>query len=205
MLRQNLATNETFHKAYSTKNTSTHQHLQRNTTTAWYETRNDLTSTCDTNDQAKQCNSTRHVINKQTNQCRRRQSLATKPSHTPPFEIIRTKHQNDRGISWILSTGVGEAHLHTAVMERSQCSATGRWTLATQRQGSDRQGNWIRHCPHRSESWDARWRLSWVLRQLLATWDKAPSQMWKPCFLGHHLDQRFPTGVPFTIPRGAAS
>ena len=69
-----------FTRLYSTKNTSTHQHLQCNTTTAWYETGNDLTSTCDTNDQAKQCNSTRHVINKRTNQCRRRQPLASKPS-----------------------------------------------------------------------------------------------------------------------------
>jgi len=69
-----------FTRLCSTKNTSTHQHLQRNTTTAWYETRNDLTSTCDTNDQAKQCNSTRHVINKRINQCRRRQPLASKPS-----------------------------------------------------------------------------------------------------------------------------
>jgi len=62
-----------------------HQHLQRNTTTAWYETRNDLTSTCDTNDQAKQCNTTRHVINKRTNQCRRMQPLATKPSQRAQY------------------------------------------------------------------------------------------------------------------------
>ena len=47
----------------------TYQHLQRNTTNAWYETSNHLTSTCDTNDQAKQCNSTRHVI-KQCNSAR---------------------------------------------------------------------------------------------------------------------------------------
>ena len=40
----------------------THQHLQRNTTNVWYGASNHLTSTCDTNDQAKQCNSTRHVI-----------------------------------------------------------------------------------------------------------------------------------------------
>ena len=26
------------------------------------------------------------------------------------------------------------------------------------------------------------------VRQLLETWDKASSQMWKLCFLGHHLD-----------------
>jgi len=83
---------------------------------------------------------------------------------------------------------VGVAHLHTAVTERSQCSATVRLTLATQRQAADRQGNWVRHFTHRSESWDARQRLSWALRQLLETWEKAPSQMWKPCFLGHHLD-----------------
>jgi len=38
------------------------RHLQRNTTTAWYETKHDLILTCDTNDQAKQCNSTRHII-----------------------------------------------------------------------------------------------------------------------------------------------
>jgi len=113
--------------------------------------------------------------------------LASKPSHSPPIEIIRTNHQNDQGVSWLLSTDVGEA-LHTVVRESSQCSATGRWTLATQRQAADGQGNWVRHCPHCSESWDARQRLSGVLRQLLETWDKAPSQMWKPCFLGHHLD-----------------
>ena len=80
-----------------------------------------------------------------------------------------------------MSTDLGEAHLHTAVTEKSKCSATGRLTLAPQRQVGDRQGNWVRHCPHRSESWDARQRLSGVLRQLLKTWDKVPSQMWKPC------------------------
>ena len=67
---------------------------------------------------------------------------------------------------------VGVAHLHTAVTERSQCSATVRLTLATQRQAADRQGNWVRHFTHRSESWDARQRLSWALRQLLETWEK---------------------------------
>ena len=65
----------------------THQHLQRNTTNAWYETRNHLTSTCDTNDQAKQCNSTWHVI-KQCNSARHvirliSGGIETKPSHTP--------------------------------------------------------------------------------------------------------------------------
>ena len=53
----------------------THQHLQRNTTNAWYETSNHLTSTCDTNDQAKQCNSARHVIRLISG------GIETKPSH----------------------------------------------------------------------------------------------------------------------------
>ena len=68
----------------------THQHLQRNTTNAWYETSNHLTSTCDTNDQAKQCNSTRHVIKqcKSTRHVIRLISggIETKPSQsTAPF------------------------------------------------------------------------------------------------------------------------
>ena len=169
--RQNPATNETF---YSTKNTSTHQYVQRNTTTAWYETRNDLTSACDTNDQAKQCNSKRHVINKWLNQCR--QPRASKPLHSPPFEIIRTNQQNYPRVFLILLTDVGVAHLHTAVTQWSQCSTTGRLTLATQWQAVDLQGNRVRHCPHRSESWDSRRRLLSALRQLLKTWEKALSQ-----------------------------
>jgi len=127
---------------------------QRNTTTTWYETRNNLIPTCNTNDQAKQCNSTRYIINKWTDQCR--QPQASKPSHCPPFENIRTNHQNDQGVFLISLTDVGVAHLHTAVTERSQCSATGRLTLATQRQATDCQGNQVRHCPHRLESWDSR-------------------------------------------------
>jgi len=49
-----------FNRLYSTKNTSTHQHLQRNTTTAWYETKHDLIPTCNTNDQAKQFDAARN-------------------------------------------------------------------------------------------------------------------------------------------------
>jgi len=70
----------------------THQHQQRNTTNAWYETSNHLTSTCDTNDQAKQCNSTRHVI-KQCNSARHvirliSGGIETKPSQSPEFIFI---------------------------------------------------------------------------------------------------------------------
>ena len=68
-----------FTRLYSTKNISTHQHLQRNKTTTWIETKHDLIPTWDTNAQAQQCNMTRHVISKRSNQCR--QPRASKPSH----------------------------------------------------------------------------------------------------------------------------
>ena len=61
----------------------THQHLQRNTTNAWYETRNHLTSTCDTNDQAKQFHAARNqamqfcAARNQTNQWRHRNETVT--------------------------------------------------------------------------------------------------------------------------------
>ena len=104
-----------FTRFYSTKNTSTHQHLQRNTTTAWYETRNDLTSTCDTNDQAKQCNSTRHVINKRTNQCRRRQPLPSKTSHG----CLDTVKSLDNSL-WSLSRSRSPKFLNVSESERIQ-------------------------------------------------------------------------------------
>jgi len=75
-----------FTRLYSTKNTSMHQHLQRKTTTAWYETNHDLIPTCNTNDQAKQCNSTRPVISKWSTQCR--QSRASKPSHQVHCSVV---------------------------------------------------------------------------------------------------------------------
>ena len=65
--------------------TTLQQAVQATTYSSILETRNDLTSTCDTNNQAKQCNLTRHVINKRTNQCRRRQALASKPSQLTPI------------------------------------------------------------------------------------------------------------------------
>ena len=76
----------------------THQHLQRNTTNAWY-----LTSTCDTNDQAKQCNSTRHVI-KQCNSARHvirliSGGIETKPSHSPPVKLYGPITKTIRGLS----------------------------------------------------------------------------------------------------------
>ena len=81
----------------------THQHLQRNTTNAWYETSNHLTSTCDTNDQAKQCNSTQHVI-KQCNSARHvirliSGSIETKPSHSPPVKLYGPITKTIRGLS----------------------------------------------------------------------------------------------------------
>jgi len=86
-----------FTRLYSTENTSMHQHLQHNTTTAWYETKHDLIPTCDTNGQAKQCNSMRHVINKWSNQCR--QPEASKPS------------QSSRPSTWTLTS---EKHCQSA-------------------------------------------------------------------------------------------
>ena len=81
----------------------THQHLQRNTTNAWYETSNHLTSTCDTNDKAKQCNSTRHVI-KQCNSARHvikliSGGIETKPSHSPPVKLYGQITKTIRGLS----------------------------------------------------------------------------------------------------------
>ena len=180
--RQNPATNETF---YSTKNTSTHQYVQRNTTTAWYETRNDLIPTCNTNDQAKQCNSTRHVINKWTNQCR--QPRASKPSYSPPlWNYTDQSPKRSRGFLDLVDRRRGGTSAH--VCDRTE-PVLSDGEVNPGDSVADRQGNWIRHCPHRSESsLESRQRLSWALRQLLETWETAPSQMWKSCFLGRRLD-----------------
>jgi len=87
----------------------THQHLQRNTTNAWYETSNHLTSTCDTNDQAKQCNSTRHVI-KQCNSARHVIRLISGGIETKPSQrILNVKMSTGGGPTFTLSLPGGKS------------------------------------------------------------------------------------------------
>jgi len=69
------------------------------------------TSTCDTNDQAKQCNSMRNAINKRTNQCS--QLLASKPSHSPPLKLYGRITKTIRGFLNLVDRRRGGTSAHS--------------------------------------------------------------------------------------------